>query len=223
LPKNKMGLFVSNEEKIYAYLDYLETYKEKTKTEFIPATKDSAYVESPRIERKTQFHTIKSGEALGKIADKYNVSISDLRKWNKIKGNTIYAGQKLKINETIIVNLPQETAVAAKPKKAAKPEVKKEAEPEVADVIADEETADADTETEETEEVKPVVVAKETKRSKSVNYEEERLYIVQKGDSLFSIARKHPGVTVENLKDWNKLKGENIQPGMKLKVKSAIN
>ena len=59
---------------------------------------------------------------------------------------------------------------------------------------------------------------KETKRSKSVNYEEERMYIVQKGDSLFSIARKHPGVTVENLKDWNKLKGENIQPGMKLKI-----
>jgi membrane-bound lytic murein transglycosylase D len=44
------------------------------------------------------------------------------------------------------------------------------------------------------------------------------MYIVQKGDSLFSIAKKHPGVTVENLKNWNKIQGESIQPGMKLKL-----
>ena len=31
LPKNKMGLFVSNEEKIYAYLEYTYTHKEKSK------------------------------------------------------------------------------------------------------------------------------------------------------------------------------------------------
>ena len=85
LPKNKMGLFVSNEEKVYAYLNYLETFKEKTKSEYIASTsKDSigtgadstsTAVSKPKFERKTQFHTIKSGENLGKIADKYNVSI----------------------------------------------------------------------------------------------------------------------------------------------------
>ncbi|QEE48803.1 LysM peptidoglycan-binding domain-containing protein [Flavobacterium alkalisoli] len=224
LPKDKVGLFTSNETAIYAYVDYEDLKRERPY--FVDeGDKEALATIGKTTKVKTKYHTVKRGDVLGKIADKYNVSITDLRKWNKIKGNTIYAGQKLKINETIIVNIPQETAVAAKPKKAAKPEVKKEAEPEVAEATSDEETAVAvaDADTEEAEEVKPVVVAKETKRSKSVNYEEERLYIVQKGDSLFSIARKHPGVTVENLKDWNKLKGENIQPGMKLKVKSAIN
>ena len=106
LPKNKMGLFVSNEEKVYAYLNYLETFKEKTKSEYIASTsKDSigtgadstsTAVSKPKFERKTQFHTIKSGESLGKIADKYNVSITELKKWNSIKGNTIQAGKKLK-------------------------------------------------------------------------------------------------------------------------------
>lgn len=43
-------------------------------------------------------------------------------------------------------------------------------------------------------------------------------YLVQKGDSLFSIAKKYPGVTVENIKKWNDIRNENIKPGMKLKI-----
>ncbi len=167
LPKNKMGVFVSNEEKIYAYLNYLETYKEKTKTEFIATTSkdsiasnvDSTYVSKPKFERKTQFHTIKSGESLGKIADKYNVSITELKKWNSIKGNTIQAGKKLKIYSD-----------------------------------------------------KKVIVKTE---SKSNN---DGTYTVKSGDSLFSISKQFPGVSIEDIKKWNDISGDNIQPGMKLKI-----
>ena len=167
LPKNKMGLFVSNEEKIYAYLNYLETYKEKTKSEFIATASkdsiasnaDSTYVSKPKFERKTQFHTIKSGESLGKIADKYNVSITELKKWNSIKGNTIQAGKKLKIYSD-----------------------------------------------------KKVIVKTE---SKSNN---DGTYTVKSGDSLFSISKQFPGVSIEDIKKWNDISGDNIQPGMKLKI-----
>ena len=168
LPKNKMGLFVSNEEKIYAYLNYLETYKEKTKSEFIASTSkdsissisvDSAYVSKPKFERKTQFHTIKSGESLGKIADKYNVSITEIKNWNNIKGNTIQAGKKIKIYSD-----------------------------------------------------KKVIVKTE---SKSNN---DGTYTVKSGDSLFSISKQFPGVSIEDIKKWNDISGDNIQPGMKLKI-----
>jgi membrane-bound lytic murein transglycosylase D len=169
LPKNKMGLFVSNEEKVYAYLNYLETFKEKTKSEYIASTsKDSigtgadstsTAVSKPKFERKTQFHTIKTGESLGKIADKYNVSISNLKSWNKIKGNTIQAGKKLKIysDKKITENSEQKT----------------------------------------------------TKNG---------TYTVKNGDSLFSISKQFPGVSIEDLKKWNDISGDNIQPGMKLKI-----
>ena len=167
LPKNKMGLFVSNEEKIYAYLNYLETDKEKTK--YIASTsKDSigtgadstsTAVSKPKFERKTQFHTIKSGESLGKIADKYNVSITELKKWNSIKGNTIQAGKKLKIYSD-----------------------------------------------------KKVIVKTE---SKSNN---DGTYTVKSGDSLFSISKQFPGVSIEDIKKWNDISSDNIQPGMKLKI-----
>jgi LysM repeat protein len=44
---------------------------------------------------KTTYHTVKKGETLGKLAEKYDVTISDIKKWNKIKGDTIEIGQKL--------------------------------------------------------------------------------------------------------------------------------
>ena len=169
LPKNKMGLFVSNEEKVYAYLNYLETFKEKTKSEYIASTsKDSigtgadstsTAVSKPKFERKTQFHTIKSGESLGKIADKYNVSITELKKWNSIKGNTIQAGKKLKIYSD-----------------------------------------------------KKITENSEQKTSKNGTY------TVKNGDSLFSISKQFPGVSIEDIKKWNDISGDNIQPGMKLKI-----
>ena len=49
--------------------------------------------------------------------------------------------------------------------------------------------------------------------------ETQKSYYVQKGDSLFSIAKKHPGVTISDLKQWNGIGSNgNIKPGMKLKI-----
>ena len=42
-------------------------------------------------------YKVKSGETLGQIADKYKVSVSSLKKWNKIHRSTLMKGQKLKI------------------------------------------------------------------------------------------------------------------------------
>ena len=44
---------------------------------------------------KTTYHTVKKGETLGKIADKYDVTIADIKKWNKLKDDTIEIGEKL--------------------------------------------------------------------------------------------------------------------------------
>ncbi len=44
------------------------------------------------------YHTVKSGENLGKIASKYNCSIDQLKNWNDLKSDKIMIGQKIKIN-----------------------------------------------------------------------------------------------------------------------------
>jgi membrane-bound lytic murein transglycosylase D len=46
--------------------------------------------------RKT-IYVVKSGDVLGRIADRHHVSLANLRKWNNIKGNTIRSGQRLVI------------------------------------------------------------------------------------------------------------------------------
>jgi membrane-bound lytic murein transglycosylase D len=45
------------------------------------------------------YYTVKKGDTLAKIADKYNVSVSDLKKWNKLKSDTIEIGQKLVVKK----------------------------------------------------------------------------------------------------------------------------
>jgi LysM repeat protein len=40
---------------------------------------------------------VKSGETLGKIAQKYKCTVTDLKKWNNLKSTTIKVGQKLKV------------------------------------------------------------------------------------------------------------------------------
>ncbi|HEX7325279.1 MAG TPA: substrate-binding domain-containing protein [Rhodanobacteraceae bacterium] len=45
----------------------------------------------------TRSYTVVSGDTLSRIADKYSVSVADLRKWNGIHGNLIRVGQVLKI------------------------------------------------------------------------------------------------------------------------------
>ena len=42
-------------------------------------------------------YTVKKGDGLGKIADKYDCTITEIKKWNKMKSNMIRPGQKLKI------------------------------------------------------------------------------------------------------------------------------
>jgi len=46
----------------------------------------------------------------------------------------------------------------------------------------------------------------------------ESLYQVRKGDTLLKITQKFPGVTIADIKKWNNIKGENLKPGMKLKI-----
>ena len=45
----------------------------------------------------------------------------------------------------------------------------------------------------------------------------ETIYSVKRGDTLFAIAQKY-GISVEDLRTMNKLKGNKLNQGQKLKV-----
>ncbi len=47
--------------------------------------------------RDRRVHRVRSGDVLGKIAMRYHVRVSDIRKWNRLRGNLIRVGQRLNI------------------------------------------------------------------------------------------------------------------------------
>jgi membrane-bound lytic murein transglycosylase D len=54
--------------------------------------------------------------------------------------------------------------------------------------------------------------------TRTVNVKGKKTYTVRQGDSLWKIASKFPGVSVENIKVWNDISGSKLKPGMRLVV-----
>lgn len=67
----------------------------------------------------------------------------------------------------------------------------------------------------------PSAIATSTSKPKpktEVNKKGKKTYKVQSGDSFWSIAQKFQGVSVQNLKDWNKITSNKLKIGMVLVV-----
>ncbi|MCK9401205.1 MAG: LysM peptidoglycan-binding domain-containing protein [Bacteroidales bacterium] len=82
LPKDQALKFAENEQSIYNYKSKSGLEKEKLVVEIKKAT-------------DRQYHTVRSGESLGLIARKYNVSVKQIQQWNGMKGTMIHPGQQL--------------------------------------------------------------------------------------------------------------------------------
>ena len=54
--------------------------------------------------------------------------------------------------------------------------------------------------------------------SKPITTGEYITYTVQSGDSFYLIAKKYPGVSAQNLMDYNGIDSSKIKPGMKIKI-----
>jgi len=61
---------------------------------------------APRNESQVITHVVKSGEFLGKIAQRYGVSVNQLKQQNNLKSNVLKVGQKLSVVTTVVVAAP---------------------------------------------------------------------------------------------------------------------
>ncbi|WP_432412290.1 LysM peptidoglycan-binding domain-containing protein [Rasiella sp. SM2506] len=85
LPIDAVGKFVSNEQAIYAYVEKELEEREKPLPELFEQ------------EDKIRYR-VRSGDFLGKIAEKYGVSVSSIKRWNGLKSNRLRVGQRLTIH-----------------------------------------------------------------------------------------------------------------------------
>lgn len=109
LPKEYIGLFVQNEAAIYAYAKEEEAKREKPLPEYAELQKRIRY-------------RVRSGDYLGKIAEKYGVSVQKIKGWNKLRSNRLRIGQRLTIYPR---RLPGVKSPNKKPKTANKTQKKK--------------------------------------------------------------------------------------------------
>ena len=49
--------------------------------------------------KKTKSYTVKKGDTLQSIADKFDVTIKQLKKWNNMKSDVVKIGEVLKVSE----------------------------------------------------------------------------------------------------------------------------
>ncbi len=173
-------------------------------------------------EQVTKWHTVRKGETLTKIANKYGITIADIRKYNRVK-KSVKAGQKLKIVTTQRTYKPkaEETKAIAENTTQSQetPATQAPATDSTATQVAAAFTSHAtsDTVKEEPARAPEQPVAKKTSTSKKKNAKasKPRTHKIARGESLSKIAKRY-GVTVNQLKRANNLKSDAIRAGQNL-------
>ena len=200
LPMDKMAVFASNEDKIYAYAEREMNLRERPFQirKAIVATDTLNYTQQRITLPKTKYYIVKRGDNLSEIANKYGVSVSEIKKWNALKSNMVSSGKSLKIitNESVVKTIRKEPKTDN-----ISPEIKAQ----------NKQIAVSDTKT--TKEEK----ANKTIKTDTLSSNIAAFYVVQKGDNLSSIAKKN-NVSVEEIKEWNHLSGTSIQLGSSLQI-----
>jgi membrane-bound lytic murein transglycosylase D len=160
LPQDLVGLVVANEDLLRERGIPAEAVAAVPTPTVAAVTTPSTSAASTTTKR---YHTVRRGESLGKIAGRYRLSVSELKRMNGLRGDTIRPGQKLVVGKKTV------TASAPAP-----------AEP--------------------------------------VPTEGSFIYhVVQPGDTLWDIAKRYPGVSVDDLKRLNA--GQlDLKPGDRIKV-----
>jgi membrane-bound lytic murein transglycosylase D len=129
---------------------------------------------------KSGIHVVKRGETVGSIAAKYRTSVTNIKRWNNLKSNTIVVGQKLKVYGASVSNT----------------------------------TASNSSKTTKTSGGNTVSSTSGTQSSGTVIY-----YKVKPGDTLYGIARKYKGLTVDEIRASNSpSKTTNLKAGTVLKL-----
>ena len=180
-----------------------------------------------RSTSNTVRYTIKPGDTIGEIAEAFKVSISDIKNWNNLRSNRLYAGKSLIINsDTDPANVSSNSSEknASNDNDAATHKIRRgETLSEIAtkyNVSLSElrDWNDLDN--------NRIVAGKELYVTNPNNADDTivkgtgtKIHRVKEGESLWTIARNY-NVLVSDLIAWNNLKNDRVIVGQKLKIRN---
>lgn len=241
LPSLQVYAYIANEDSIVNHNASLYARRgivEPASGKIVGSSANGDYYDEEVI----QYHKVKKGETLAKIAKRYGVTVSSIRKLNKC-GKSVKAGRKLKIKtivrryrpkptpapapaaETADTTVVQNDSVPPVPEPASLTDSTLVQMPEQPDASADSAAVAQETKPAPAPEKKQVdkkTSDKKQNASKNTNTKKDTkpkttVHKVRKGDSLDKIARRY-GVTIAEIKKANGLKNDKIKIGQSLKI-----
>jgi len=103
LPKYLTGTFVSNEDQLYAYAEAEDAKREKPLPKYFEANDRIRY-------------RVRNGDYLGKIANRYGVSVGSIKRWNGLRSDNLRVGQRLTIypRQAVATSTPSKSSSSKK-------------------------------------------------------------------------------------------------------------
>ena len=177
----------------------------------IPASESTVASAPSGPKRATTTYTVKSGDVLGTIASRHDMSVKDLQRMNSISGTTIRVGQRLKVYGQ---GKASEASSKTVTHVVASGEVLGTIASRYGVRVSDIQKWNGLSGTNIRVGQRLKVHAKKVAAAKP----QDRTHKVTSGESLWSIAQKH-NVTVADLRSWNSLRGNTLKPGQRLTIK----
>lgn len=178
-----------------------------------------------KVSKNLTKYKVKKGETLNKIAAKFDVTIAQIRSWNNLRSNKVAAGQVLLIKNsdsytslgdnnsnkststTYIVKKGDTLEEIAIKNNIPLEDLKKINNIKNNKIIAGQTLVLTNS----------VTNNQTSRKTEKKDNQTNTKYIVKNGDTISEIADKF-NVSVDQLKAWNKIKGNNIKVGQELVV-----
>lgn len=198
LPSSKINTYLANVDNIY---------RPDESNAYALLTSDDGSFNDPATyadQLVKKLHRVRSGEHLQGIANRYSCTVQELKRWNKLKSTRLVAGQRLTVYVT--AKKKSDPKLAVRPLPAPTP-VSSSKVSDTTAAVADTQAVTASAQT-----------ASEPRNEKSSADQKFVYHVVQPGDTLWKIAQRYDGLSVDEIKQINQLRSNEIKVGTRLKV-----
>ena len=231
IPYQYTGSFIENEDSLYRH---------KADIFFDPVTirKIKEGGDGVRI-----IHKVKEGEYLGRIASKYHVSVAKIKKWNNLKSDNIRAGQKLVIYRGGSGPAASESSSSSSKSSSQSSGSSTSGQTKITYTVKKGDVLGKIAENHgvklaklkewnnlKSNDIKvgqklviytnggPAKSSAGSSSGTSSNAKGHTTYTVKSGDSFYSIAKNYPGVSAQNIMDYNGINSSKLKPGTVIKI-----
>lgn len=179
LPIHKISAFIENSDTIFAYkANELFTHRK---------------VAGQVLASNSATHRVKRGDSLSKIARRYGVSVTQIKRWNGLRSNSVPVGRYLAVSAPVSATKKEDLSVAELKKTTNDKDTKGVAEADK--VYADGKQYETKTET--------------------------SYYKIKRGDN-WNLVSKRNNASIADIKKWNNIKNNKLIAGKTLKIQKTI-